>query len=183
VGAGCGLLPGKAKRVCQGIEIGSDILDFGLELYNSWPGDASDHTSCKCPSEFFFDSLGNPYRVERYETDHGFEILHRYDEYEHARDAALSWLGEPDHGTRHKLPGTTRHSEGRTVGWFGSQNDDRIALRYDWDPDKGAHMNLVRETRGDDGIPHSRVKHVIGWRGSRQNVLDIWDSLGPPPSR
>lgn len=60
-----------------------------------------------------------------------------------ARNRALDIVGEVDASTRKPILGKFGDLKGKTVGYTARRPDGtQVSLRYDWDPDLGAHINV-----------------------------------------
>ncbi|WP_244231329.1 RHS repeat-associated core domain-containing protein [Saccharomonospora piscinae] len=97
-------------------------------------------------------------------------ILDSYDNFEQARNRALELLGEIDPATRRPVEGRLESSPstyGKVVGFETQVDGVYKRFRMDFDPAKGAHINV------EIGKGSSRRKWAVPWQGNASDVSKL----------
>ena len=92
-----------------------------------------------------------------------------------ARNRALDIVDEVDASTRKPILGKFGDLKGKTVGYTARRPDGtQVSLRYDWDPDLGAHINV---SVGKGKTRENSHVFVGGGEDSLDAIMDQVDKL------
>ncbi len=104
----------------------------------------------------------------------GREVVEHLGSFERARNGALRVIGEIDHTNFRPVVGRLGSFRGQVVGFETRVNGVSKRMRIDWDPTKGAHINV------EIGRGQSAVRRAYQFRGSLDDVLALLRRNTPP---
>jgi Pretoxin HINT domain len=91
--------------------------------------------------------------------------------FEQARNYAIDKIGEINPATRTPVVGRLNSQKGNIVGFQTTVDDTFKRFRVDFDPTKGAHINI------EIGKGSERVKEAVMFPGTEKDVLKIIGSM------
>jgi RHS repeat-associated protein len=91
--------------------------------------------------------------------------------FEQARNYAIDKIGEINPATRTPVVGRLNSQKGNVVGFQTTVDDTFKRFRVDFDPTKGAHINI------EIGKGSERVKEAVMFPGTEKDVLKIIGSM------
>jgi RHS repeat-associated protein len=104
----------------------------------------------------------------------GREVVEHLGSFERARNGALRTIGEIDHTNFRPVVGRLGSFRGQVVGFETRVNGVSKRMRIDWDPTKGAHINV------EIGRGQNAVRRAYQFRGSLGDVLTLLRRNTPP---